>query len=89
MLRETEQPPVSGGEDACMKRDIRQFRRSWPSETTAVLGEVGFMAWCFGFIFDGLICGKDTTRNETAKLFFHSLPPLLQEMLNGRRPSGR
>ena len=75
MLRETEQAPVSGGEAACMKRHIRQCCRSWPSETTAVVGEVGFMAWCFGFVFDGLISGKDTTRNETAKLFFSCCRP--------------
>ena len=89
MLWETEQAPVSGGEAACVKRDIRQFCRSWPSRSMAVVGEVGFMAWCFGFIFAGLICGKDTTRNGTTKLFFRSLPPLPQEVLNGRRLSGR
>ena len=73
MLWETEQAPVSGGEAACVKRDIRQFCRSWPSRSTVEAGGVVFMARVFGFVFDGLISGKDTTRNETAKLFFRPL----------------
>ena len=74
MLRDMEQPPVSGGEAACVKRDIRQFCRSWLSESTVEAEGVVFMARVFGFVFDGLISGKDTTRNETTKLFFRSLP---------------